>query len=393
MEEGVINEMLKGPISDILDTQQLLYDVSGAGNNWAHGHHGYGPQYHDRLLDNIRRQTEDCDSLQGFLLLHSLGGGTGSGLGTYILGVLQDEFPDVFRFSAPVFPSEDDHVVTSPYNALLAANELIEHADCVLPVENQALIHICERLDMTSKRHAVKEGSSVSGAGKAAKPFDAMNGIAANLLLHLTSSVRFEGSLNVDLNDITMNLVPFPRMHFLISSLAPLSAPKDVGKLAAPRTMDQLFTDAFSRDHQLIWCDPRHATYLATALVLRGQGAAIGDMQRNVGRIRSSIKMAHWNTEGFKLGLCSQPPVGLPHSLMCLANNCCIADTFSALRDRSDKLYKRRLFVHHYEEYMDPAGFTNAHECVSDIISRYREADNAVPGPITRMRPRGLSFL
>lgn len=59
----------------------------------------------------------------------------------------------------------------------------------------------------------------------------------------------------------------------------------------------QLFTDAFSRDHQLIWCDPRHATYLATALVLRGQGAAIGDMQRNVGRIRSSIKMAHWNTE------------------------------------------------------------------------------------------------
>lgn len=73
----------------------------------------------------------------------------------------------MFRFSAPVFPSEDDHVVTSPYNALLAANELIEHADCVLPVENQALIHICERLDMTSKRHAVKEGSSVSGAGKA----------------------------------------------------------------------------------------------------------------------------------------------------------------------------------------------------------------------------------
>lgn len=34
--------------------------------------------------------------------------------------------------------------------------------------------------------------------------------------------------------------VPFPRMHFLISSLAPLSAPKDVGKLAAPRTMDQV---------------------------------------------------------------------------------------------------------------------------------------------------------
>lgn len=30
-------------------------------------------------------QTEPCDSLQGFMLLHSLGGGTGSGLGSYIL--------------------------------------------------------------------------------------------------------------------------------------------------------------------------------------------------------------------------------------------------------------------------------------------------------------------
>ena len=46
----------------------------------------------------------------------------------------------------------------------------------------------------------------------AGKPFDNMNGVAANMLLNMTSSVRFEGSLNVDLNDITMNLVPFPQV-------------------------------------------------------------------------------------------------------------------------------------------------------------------------------------
>ncbi len=34
--------------------------------------------------------------------------------------------------------------------------------------------------------------------------------------------MRFEGVLNVDLNEITMNLVPYPRLHFLMSSLAPL---------------------------------------------------------------------------------------------------------------------------------------------------------------------------
>lgn len=42
----------------------------------------------------------------------------------------------MFRFSTCVFPSVDDDVITSPYNSMLALNELIEHADCVLPVDN-----------------------------------------------------------------------------------------------------------------------------------------------------------------------------------------------------------------------------------------------------------------
>lgn len=70
-----------------------------------------------------------------------------------------------------------------------------------------------------------------------------MNGIAANMLLHLTSSVRFEGALNVDLNEITTNLVPFPRLHFLLASLSPLAAPRDMSKLAgAPRAVDQVMS-------------------------------------------------------------------------------------------------------------------------------------------------------
>jgi hypothetical protein len=338
----------QGPLADVLDTTQLVYDVSGAGNNWAHGHHGYGPTYREALSEQLRRAAEACESLQSFLLLHSLGGGTGSGLGTYILGMLQvsvaerraldcrqagnfqasstsrqmdvpasaqttepsatkwrerpspsgpsrtdpfpappqppripasnlphpplnrpsshppalwcqDEYPGVFRFSAPVFPSEDDHVVTAPYNALLAASRLVADADCVLPVENQALLDITSRLDRgaggargaagaaagdTASGGAGEAGGGAAGGGGGGasgnKPWDAMNGVAANMLLHLTAGMRFEGSLNVDLNDITSNLVPFPRMHFLLSSLAPLAAPRDVGRLAAPRSMDQV---------------------------------------------------------------------------------------------------------------------------------------------------------
>ena len=49
-----------------------------------------------------------------------------------------------------------------------------------------------------------------------------------SLSLPHPSASRFEGSLNVDLNEITMNLVPFPRLHYLVSAISPLYASRDV---------------------------------------------------------------------------------------------------------------------------------------------------------------------
>ena len=92
---------MKGQLGDLFDAQQLLTDVSGSGNNWAHGHHLYGPQYRDDLLDSIRRPVEACESLQSFLLLQSLGGGTGSGLGCYILTLLEVQ-PLLLQSKCPV---------------------------------------------------------------------------------------------------------------------------------------------------------------------------------------------------------------------------------------------------------------------------------------------------
>ena len=41
---------------------------------------------------------------------------TGSGLGTFVLEMLEDIYPEVYRFTTCVFPSKDDDVITSPYN-------------------------------------------------------------------------------------------------------------------------------------------------------------------------------------------------------------------------------------------------------------------------------------
>jgi tubulin epsilon len=58
MEEGVINSMLKSRIGELFDQKQFIHDVSGAGNNWAHGHYEYGRKYATLLEEKVRALAE-----------------------------------------------------------------------------------------------------------------------------------------------------------------------------------------------------------------------------------------------------------------------------------------------------------------------------------------------
>ncbi|XP_071469215.1 tubulin epsilon chain isoform X4 [Marmota flaviventris] len=274
--------------------------------------------------------------------------GTGSGLGTFLLKVLEDEFPEVYRFVTSVYPSGEDDVITSPYNSILAMKELNEHADCVLPIDNQSLFDIISKIDLmvnsgklgkTVKPKSLITSSAGTFKKQHKRPFDAMNNIVANLMLNLTSSSRFEGSLNMDINEISMNLVPFPQLHYLVSSLTPLYTLADIN--VPPRRLDQMFSDAFSKDYQLIQADPKHSLYLACALMVRGN-VQISDLRRNIERLKPSLHFVSWNQEGWKTSLCSVPPVGHSHSLLALANNTCVKPTFVELRERFMRLYKKK---------------------------------------------------
>lgn len=84
---------------------------SGAGNNWAKGHYTEGAELVDSVLDVVRKESESCDCLQGFQLTHSLGGGTGSGMGTLLISKIREEYPDRIMNTFSVVPSPK---VTSP---------------------------------------------------------------------------------------------------------------------------------------------------------------------------------------------------------------------------------------------------------------------------------------
>lgn len=97
MEDSVLARYRSGPLKKFIDTKSIISNYPGSGNNWAEGFCHHGPQYENKILNAIRRAVERCDSLQAFLLLFSASGGTGSGVGSFVLKLLADHYPEIDR--------------------------------------------------------------------------------------------------------------------------------------------------------------------------------------------------------------------------------------------------------------------------------------------------------
>ena len=366
-EQGVINQLLKSDVGELFDNTQLLNEVSGAGNNWAQGFYDYGSNYKDKILSHLNNVLEQCDSPQCFFITHSIGGGTGSGLGSFIVNLLGEEFSDIFKFTVSVFPSKDDDVITSPYNSVLSVNQLINYADCVLPIDNESLIEIVNNVKSQNKKISKNIFGKEIDDNKKKKPYDEMNSIIAHLMSSLTCSMRFEGTLDVDINDITMNLVPFPRQHFIMSSLSPLYHVLD--QKLEPRRTDQIFDDVFNNEFQLIKCDNfNKGIYFACALIARGN-LTVSDLMYNIEKKKNKINTVCWNHEGFKIGLCDQPPVNMKYGLLCLSNNTAITECFKRLSDRFMLLYKHKAHLHHYTNFVPEDAKNIFDEAIANLDS------------------------
>merc|ERR1712037_1033475 len=108
---------------------------TGAGNNWAKGHYTEGAELIDSVLDVVRKEAESCDCLQGFQLTHSLGGGTGAGMGTLLISKAREEYPDRIMETFSIIPSPKvSDTVVEPYNAVLSTKEVDEQ---MLNVQNK----------------------------------------------------------------------------------------------------------------------------------------------------------------------------------------------------------------------------------------------------------------
>ncbi|KAH9280934.1 Tubulin beta-4B chain [Echinococcus granulosus] len=146
LEPGTMDSVRAGPFGQIFRPDNFVFGQSGAGNNWAKGHYTEGAELVDSVLDIVRKEAESCDCLQGFQMTHSLGGGTGSGMGTLLISKIREEYPDRIMSTFSIVPSPKvSDTVVEPYNATLSVHQLVENTDETYCIDNEALYDICFR--------------------------------------------------------------------------------------------------------------------------------------------------------------------------------------------------------------------------------------------------------
>ncbi|CEQ42267.1 SPOSA6832_04071, partial [Sporobolomyces salmonicolor] len=377
--EPSTGDAIKGSkIGGLFRPSGFIFGNSGAGNNWAKGYYTEGAELVDTIMDQLRHEAEGCELLQGFQLVHSIGGGTGSGLGTLLLGKIREEvgtYPDRMLATYSILPSPKvSETVVEPYNAVLSFHQLVEQSDLTFNFDNEALSPLTPN-DILKK--TLKKDSPA---------YPDLNDLIARVMSGISQPLRFPGQLNSDLRKLGTNLVPFPRLHFFTTSYAPLIAPGSIAhqRMKIPEITSQLF----EASNQMAASDPRTGKYLTVAAYFRGRNLSSREVEESMLAVhqRNPDFFVEWIPNSAQTALCSVPPADAPVAGTLISNNTCVQDLFRRTHSQFAALFKRhvatllldrtvpslksslfsRAFLHWYTgEGMDEMEFTEAESNMS----------------------------
>merc|ERR1711874_797148 len=199
--------------------------------------------------------------------------------------------------------------VVEPYNTVLCVHSLLEHTDVTIMMDNEVLYDICRRnLDIERPTYTN------------------LNRLLAQIISSLTASLRFDGALNVDITEFQTNLVPYPRIHFMLSSYAPIiSAEKAYHEQLS---VAEITMSVFEPAAMMVKCDPRHGKYMACCMMYRGD-VVPKDVNAAIATIKTkrTIQFVDWCPTGFPGGDLAK----VQRAVCMLSNTTAIAEAWARL--------------------------------------------------------------
>ncbi|KAI3429359.1 hypothetical protein D9Q98_005454 [Chlorella vulgaris] len=392
LEPRVINGIQNSDIRNLFNPENVFLSDhgGGAGNNWASGY-SQGEGVQEDILDMIDREVGYSDSLEGFTLCHSIAGGTGSGMGSWLLEALNDRFPKKLVQTYSVFPnqSESSDVVVQPYNSLLTLKRLTLNADAVVVLDNTALNRIAtERLHIANPT------------------FNQVNSLVSTVMAASTATLRYPGYMNNDLVGLLASLIPVPQCHFLMAGYTPLTldaaeeggGTRAVASIVRKTTVLDVMRRLLQPKNLMVSASARakdydKSKYISILNIIQGDVDPT-QLHQSLMRIRER-KLANfidWGPASIQVALSRKSPfVKSAHRVsgLMLANHTSIRHLFNRTLSQFDKLFKRNAFVDNYKEFpmfhrmvgakqeANLEEFEDAREVVAALSEEYAAAESS----------------
>ena len=177
------------------------------------------------------------------------------------------------------------------------------------------------------------------------------------------------------------NIVPYPRIHFMLTSYAPILSPERINY--EQYSVDDITNSVFEPTNMMIKCDPKKGKYMACCLMYRGD-IVPGDVNNAIATVKSksTLQFVDWCPTGFKCGINYQRPTVVPggdlaqiqRAVCMVANTTSIAETLSRIDHKFDLMYSKRAFVHWFVgEGMEEGEFSEAREDLAALEKDYEE--------------------
>lgn len=318
----------------------------------------FSGELRDRAVDAARLQLEALNEPATFLSVHSVGGGTGSGLGCRATETLAEEFPDVFRANVVVAPHAFGEVVVQSYNVTLSLAHLAEFADAVLVLDNEEAYATCR------------------GACRIDKPQLAdLNALLARGLVQAALPKRaMDGARSSGLTQDLLALCAHPR-HVLCSVLcAPLTSAASVGftKDSWPALLRALGRQLSGAQGGL--------RLIGAALSLRGEDVPLAEGARGMlfadqsgGRpVLSLSAFAQWAENPVILGWSALRANDYARSAGAVCNGQHVLPLLARTERKARLLFDARAYVHQYAAHgVDEAQLGQALAEFAQIFTDY----------------------